>query len=1313
MATAIDTQKPENDTSKKINNPNDEEIFAQDNGESPLRKKSNDQNNSQNNEPTYSSIEFDKHQLFFHSLPNKMAYDTVTIKNVGKTCIYYQWQKNTSSFQLEDKKSDGIDRFFCHYGDDKIFPDEEREFTFSFFSEKNGVFSEEWILVTTPPLKNCDLNIHLSGLVHKYEDLYSKKINDLNTKIENNANNTKINEFVLDLIDTIKEQTPPLPNMLNQKIFSYYFQLYNQEYNVEFSKRVMDNLNKLNNTVMNEILGIKEEEEKKVEPPPQVTTTSKNETPIATEESKAEKKNNKKNVGKKKEEPKVVEEEPPKVEEEPKKVEIDPKENEFFFPKNENEEKKFWNGSLDLLKERINLVKDEEKKFDFMNKFNCILHIAHKKGPEDSTVYDFVKKIFLEQLENFNETSNKIREEMVLPPYTFDLLTKQSLSPADLEKYEAELKKKKDDFAKRNKKKPPAKGEEDKDEMEVYRQKLSKAVSENILEKINDIGKSKAINEIKDDVLKANILNENYLDRLSRIKTFQNVKTEGGFDNKYVVLRVDIEECKRNYEDDVDDDGNVTGSHLKDIDFLRAKEKILQSLSFLLNNGVRVVLLLVDFGPKIGSVNNDYSVKDLTGYIETNLEHPAFFCKNLTELEDYNKKIDDEELKDNCCIVMENINFFPEECGAENFQEEIVNPTGKEKSLSLYQKKRFLNQITNKANIFVNDSIFSFDKYTPTVIDINAPLKILGVKIQEQLKKIIDFFNIDNKEYMLIMGDNDIFRVRGRNQANSSNNKKKEEEQPKNEGNTEEEGAQKAFVQENILDDGTVGGTEILDYSDETTMITNLLIINSIMHRFKKIFIFGKLALQFIQFIRHDYDIFDTNLYHINENIFKLMKYILVKAYLLKIEIILPDDFKILNKEEFKKHLEPFVDSNGTPKDYTKEIKFLLKRERIQRKLEATYTDPEELAENADYQRVKLEPEQIEHLKLYKEDTVQIDRMPYCYDFISEFERAQGIETPKKIFKTTLEEYNFNANVYDKEIVYTPELLEANEHNIEKLKKYREKLANMAAENNENDENSKEKNSEKSKKENEEANNSKNVSKHEKTEENKTEENKKENKTEENKTDENKNEENKPEEQKEPKKVKKYDPRLYDYEKMELVDFGEHTYNQLLENLENMHGVMWFGRLSPSKCENMFDNYIKIINAINARKKQLKEKFEEEQAIEEKKLLETDLKARKQLLNIFLKGKSTYETIKDNYKSILNGQANPDELGEEDEGGQDEEQFSHDMHALIDYYIDDDFELINSILKGKHISGFYGLDKDELVEKEEEFDPKTIEEITN
>ena len=121
-----------------------EEIFAEDNPNTKLAQENNPKEEELDNmAQTNCNIEFDKHQLFFHSLPNQIAYDTVTIKNTGKTCIYYQWVKTSNSFQLEDKRSDGMDRFFCHYGDDKIYPDEEREFTFSFFSEKNGVFSEE------------------------------------------------------------------------------------------------------------------------------------------------------------------------------------------------------------------------------------------------------------------------------------------------------------------------------------------------------------------------------------------------------------------------------------------------------------------------------------------------------------------------------------------------------------------------------------------------------------------------------------------------------------------------------------------------------------------------------------------------------------------------------------------------------------------------------------------------------------------------------------------------------------------------------------------------------------------------------------------------------------------------------------------------------------------------------------------------------------------------------------------------------------------------------------------------------------------
>jgi len=209
------------------------------------------------------------------------------------------------------------------------------------------------------------------------------------------------------------------------------------------------------------------------------------------------------------------------------------------------------------------------------------------------------------------------------------------------------------------------------------------------LEKISDIESQKLNRGLKYKLLNSNILDENYLDRLTRIKNLNSVKTEGGFDNKYVILRIDLEECKRNYEDEVDEDGKVIGRHLKNIDFLDSKDKMMQSLNYILNNGVRAVLLLVDFGPKTGTFIPEFSVKDLVPYIESGLEHPTFYCKNLEELFDYNKKIEDEDLKDNCCIVMENINFFKEECDKENVKDELLNPNGNEKSLSLYQKINF------------------------------------------------------------------------------------------------------------------------------------------------------------------------------------------------------------------------------------------------------------------------------------------------------------------------------------------------------------------------------------------------------------------------------------------------------------------------------------------------------------------------------------------------------------------------------------------------------------------------------------------------
>jgi hypothetical protein len=234
------------------------------------------------------------------------------------------------------------------------------------------------------------------------------------------------------------------------------------------------------------------------------------------------------------------------------------------------------------------------------------------------------------------------------------------------------------------------------------------------------------------------------------------------------------------------------------------------------------------------------------------------------------------------------------------------------------------------------------DSFYPTIIDIDEnKYKVLGAKIQEQLKKIIEFFSIENNNNVLILGDNDVFKVKGRKQIISDkeeNNKEKtEDEKDKEEKENKDkeinnkdnkdkdnkdmnkekdkENKEKEINEENdenkiipgntdnILDEGIIGGTETLDYSDEECFITELLILNAIMVKFKKIFIMGKLSLQFIQFLRQDYELFDNNLYQVNPNLFKIIRYILIKADLLKIEIIIPSDFKILDKDEFSKHL--------------------------------------------------------------------------------------------------------------------------------------------------------------------------------------------------------------------------------------------------------------------------------------------------------------------------------------------------------------------------------------------------------------------------
>ena len=103
-----------------------------------------------------------------------MPLFAVVVKNHGSTTITYEWKKVQRGDHIAAKKSDFLQRFYCHYPRSILKPGESKTFTFSFRSEKVGMFNEEWELLTEPLLINSLPMLSLSG-ISLQADLYAEK----------------------------------------------------------------------------------------------------------------------------------------------------------------------------------------------------------------------------------------------------------------------------------------------------------------------------------------------------------------------------------------------------------------------------------------------------------------------------------------------------------------------------------------------------------------------------------------------------------------------------------------------------------------------------------------------------------------------------------------------------------------------------------------------------------------------------------------------------------------------------------------------------------------------------------------------------------------------------------------------------------------------------------------------------------------------------------------------------------------------------------------------------------------------------------
>lgn len=99
----------------------------------------------------------------------------VVMKNTGTTTVTYEWKKIFRGDYIPSKKSDGIQRFYCHYPRDMLKPGESKTFIFSFRSEKPGMYNEEWELLTEPCLINPAPLLCLSGMATKADEYVEKR----------------------------------------------------------------------------------------------------------------------------------------------------------------------------------------------------------------------------------------------------------------------------------------------------------------------------------------------------------------------------------------------------------------------------------------------------------------------------------------------------------------------------------------------------------------------------------------------------------------------------------------------------------------------------------------------------------------------------------------------------------------------------------------------------------------------------------------------------------------------------------------------------------------------------------------------------------------------------------------------------------------------------------------------------------------------------------------------------------------------------------------------------------------------------------
>jgi len=249
-------------------NENDENVINSLREENNLET-TNDEDKNINNEiqkdesQSKVSLVFQTDRLVFFSVLNHVVSSILTIYNNGTTAIHFEWRKvkrdnDISKYTKEIR--DGIQKFYFYHTSGIILPGSAYDFPIMFKSDKSGIFTESWEMVTSPET-SCNKVIEFKGYAIQHDTMKFKR-----QELEKILNHRKaiviakaIDKYIFDKVyEQIKNKNAKVKKtrIISLKVIEHqHFIRRNKDYHLNFTTIIIEKLKDLCNRV-NEYLNI-------------------------------------------------------------------------------------------------------------------------------------------------------------------------------------------------------------------------------------------------------------------------------------------------------------------------------------------------------------------------------------------------------------------------------------------------------------------------------------------------------------------------------------------------------------------------------------------------------------------------------------------------------------------------------------------------------------------------------------------------------------------------------------------------------------------------------------------------------------------------------------------------------------------------------------------------------------------------------------------------------------------------------------------------------------------------------------------------